>query len=413
MEIIMICKNCGSEINDNERFCTHCGKSVLTDNNKSAKKKNSKRKIIISIAVVCFVLLIIVIVSTSSSGNDSNNSYAENDYQYNTEYGTYTSEPELPTESITERETFYNPIGKEVLQYPSQNDIFTYDVYETYVEITGVSADEIDDNLIIPDKLENLPVRSIGKCAFGAEASMYITSGWTITSVTIPNTVYNIENSAFHKCELLKTVNFGNCLISIGSSAFSSTAITSVNIPDTVTELGSGVFSGCNNLKSVCLGNGVTVIPDDMFASCYNLNQITWGKNVNAIGIGAFSHTGFIKVELPDTIKEIYPSAFAYMENLTEFVFSDSVNMVDSLVLSDCPNLVKVRIGKGITSLPDRLFSNSDNLQEIIIPATVDHINNDVFGGLSKAKPVIYGEKASEAANFASSKGLIFKLIEN
>lgn len=371
------------------------------------KNKKIITIIVVTIVVIVLILTVIaVIANLLSDSNDNDASYIDDNYSIND-----SNENVVGDDYNNTYEDMYNPVGKETLQYPSQNDIFTYDVYETYVEITGVSVEEIDAELIIPDNLENLPVRSIGRYAFGAEDSMYITSGWTITSVVIPNTVYNIEDSAFYKCELLNSVDMSNNLISIGSRAFSSTAITSVKIPNTVTELGSRVFMGCDNLQSVYLGNGITVIPDEMFASCYNLNQITWGENVNAIGISAFSHTGFEKVELPDTIKEIYPSAFAYMENLTEFVFSNSVNMVDSWVLSDCPNLAKVIIGNGITSLPNNLFSNSANIQEIIIPANVDNINNDILGQLSKTKPVIYGEKGSEAARFAAQEGLTFKII--
>ena len=73
-------------------------------------------------------------------------------------------------------------------------------------------------NVVIPEKVTyegvEYPVESIGEKAF------YLSR---LTSVTIPNSVKSIGNSAFYYCD----------------------GLTSVTIPNSVTSIGDHVFNGC------------------------------------------------------------------------------------------------------------------------------------------------------------------------
>lgn len=410
----MKCKKCGYEIDDNQKFCIRCGEPVSADN---TVHKKSKKKIIIPIAVVVAVIVLIVIIAAvSNSDNRNDNSFDNNNQSYN-DYEYQTTAAEISTENSTELQEDYNSIGKEILQYPAQNDILTYDVYETYVEITGSVNDDLTGELVIPEKLDNLPVRSISDRAFGGPGEAFTTPGYSISSLVLPDNLYQISDNAFYKCKNIDSITFGNNIITIGSMAFSYTNITSLEIPDTVVEIGSYAFSECESLKKVVLGKSMTAVPDSMFQGCTNLSNIEWSENINTIERSAFSHTGFTTINLPNTITEIEGEAFSYMDNLEEFVFPDSVTEITGyFVLEHCEKLEKVTIGKGINSIPEYSFSDSPSINELIIPANVTDIHSNIFGEGTfdaYARPTIYGEKGSEAAKFASSKGLEFKLIEN
>lgn len=409
----MKCKKCGNELSNNDSFCMKCGEPVSTDN---TVHKKSKKKIIIPIVAVCTILLIVVIVAISNSGNRNDNSFDNNNQSYD-DYECQTTATEFSTENNTEVQEDYNPIGKETLQYPSQNDIFTYDVYETYVEITGSVKENLTGELVIPETLDNLPVRSISNRAFGGPGEAFTTPGYSISSLVLPDNLYQVSGNAFYKCKNIDSITFGNNIVTIGSMAFSHTNITSLEIPDTVVEIGSYAFSDCESLKNVVLGKSMTAVPDSMFLGCTNLSGIEWGENINTIEDSAFSHTGFTTIHLPNTITEIGAGAFSYMDNLEEFVFPDSVTKITGcFVLEHCEKLEKVTIGKGINFIPEYSFSASPSINELIIPANVTDIDSNIFGEGSfdaYARPTIYGEKGSEAAKFASSKGLEFKLIEN
>lgn len=361
------------------------------------------------------VVLVVMILTISVGCSNSKNSDLQ--YENGTASRIYTNEPESLTEDVTESEDLYNPIGKETLQYPSQNDIFTYNVYETYVEITGSVKEDLAGDLIIPETLDDLPVRSISSRAFGGPGEAFTTPGYSISSLVLPDNLYQISDDAFYKCKNINSITFGSNILTIGSNAFSYTNITSLKIPDTIVEIGSYAFSECENLKNVVLGKSMTSVPEAMFEGCTGLSNIKWGEQINTIEQNAFSHTGFVTMHLPDTVISVGGKAFSYMDNLEEFVFSDSVTEITGyFVLEHCEKLKKVVIGKGITSIPQYTFSNSPEIKELFIPANVLEIDSNIFGEGTFAgysRPTIYGEKGSRAASFASSKGLEFKLIED
>ena len=74
----------------------------------------------------------------------------------------------------------------------------------------------------------------------------------SLTSITIPNSVTSIGNTAFYYCHSLTSVTIGNSVTSIGSGAFGYCAsLTSITIPNSVTSIGKQAFSSCDSLRIV------------------------------------------------------------------------------------------------------------------------------------------------------------------
>jgi len=73
-----------------------------------------------------------------------------------------------------------------------------------------------------------------------------------LSSVTIGNSVTNIEGYAFYECTSLTSVTIGDSVTEIGICAFDGcTSLTSVTIPDSVTAIGGCAFYGCTSLTEV------------------------------------------------------------------------------------------------------------------------------------------------------------------
>jgi hypothetical protein len=51
--------------------------------------------------------------------------------------------------------------------------------------------------------------------------------------------------------------------------------LTSITIPNSVTTIGNSAFSGCSGLTSVTIGNSVTTIGYGVFEFCSNLASVT------------------------------------------------------------------------------------------------------------------------------------------
>jgi hypothetical protein len=103
-------------------------------------------------------------------------------------------------------------------------------------------------NVVIPSKMGQWPVTSIGSSAFEDNE---------LTSVTIPNSVTSIGSSAFEDSELT-SVTIPNSVTYIGSNAFYDNELTSVTIPNSVTSIGGGAFSS-NRITSVVIGANVSL----------------------------------------------------------------------------------------------------------------------------------------------------------
>lgn len=376
------------------------------------KKKNL---IIAGLFVAAALILVIVICVNSKAPETHYNTINPSDVEHTEFPDVEITTPLQTEESTTEIVDEYKKLDYETLQYPSSNDTFTYDVYETYVEITGSVKKDLTGKLVIPETLDNLPVRSISNRAFGGPGEAFTTPGYSISALVLPDNLYRISDSAFYKCKNLKSVTFGKNLMAIGSMAFAHTSINLLVIPDKVIEIGANAFLECKLLASVQLGKMMTEIPESMFNACSSLDKIEWAGNITSIGQSAFRNTAFEKIDIPKTVESIDRWAFADMTNLKKIVLPDSVTEISDYVFEDCENLEKVTIGKGIHKLPAYLFQNCANLKTLIIPKNVGEIDSKIINvGLSGyAKPTIYGEAGTAAARFASSKGLTFKLLEN
>src|SRR5437762_2403510 len=95
----------------------------------------------------------------------------------------------------------------------------------------------------IPNSINGLSVVSIGYSAFAHSS---------LTSVTIPNSVTSIGNSAFATCRSLTNVTIPASVTSIGYEAFyGCTGLTNVTIPNSVTSIGTAAFSSCTSLTAI------------------------------------------------------------------------------------------------------------------------------------------------------------------
>ena len=75
-------------------------------------------------------------------------------------------------------------------------------------------------------------------------------------------------------CNMLKRVEVGSSVTSIGSHAFYNCySLSSVVIPDSVTSIGSNTFYYCYSLSSVVIPDSVTSIGVSAFGYCYGIKE--------------------------------------------------------------------------------------------------------------------------------------------
>ena len=209
-------------------------------------------------------------------------------------------------------------------------------------------------------------------------------------SVTIPNTVTNIEGYAFWNCTGLTSVTIPNSVTTIGEYAFQSCrGLTSVTIPNSVNSIGNSAFRGCSGLTSITIPNQVTSIGQYSFGWCTGLTSVTILNSVTTIEDYAFSYCF--------NIKTVY--------NLSELTITKG-SFSNGGVASDANRVVVPSTsGSGantIFQIPD-IFSFvdvEDNVETHIPRATIPNIDNLIYNdGGWKAKNIALtdGQDAFEA----------------
>lgn len=172
------------------------------------------------------------------------------------------------------------------------NDEYRYDVYEDHVKITKYIGFKTD--VTVPEQIDGLPVRIIGYKAFfrnycfaAQDAAHHTEIG--IETLTLPDSVYYIEDYALAGLEEAVTINFGTGLISIGNDALQNCfLLRNLNFSgDNLRYIGAWAFSACRSLENVSLPEGVASIGEAAFICCRSLKHINISDNAET-GDGAF-----------------------------------------------------------------------------------------------------------------------------
>ena len=193
-----------------------------------------------------------------------------------------------------------------------------------------------------------------------------------LSSVTIPNTVTAIGDSAFQECRNLASVTIPNSVTSIGQYAFCNCfALASVTIPNSVTSIGQNAFCNCFALTSVTIPASVTSMGDGAFWGCSSLKSVTVSEGVPAIGQYVFERcTALTTVALPNSITRLSNGAFRGCTSLVTFRVPNNVTSIGSDVFTNCTALKSIQIPKSVTSVSVYSFEGCTALTEVYYSGT-------------------------------------------
>ena len=315
---------------------------------------------------------------------------------------TYSSvvvtKPTLDSQGYTTYtcECGYSYVGAYVAKLiPSEGLEFTLNDDGKSYSLTGIGTCT-DDDIIIPSKYEGLPVTSIGYSA------IYGSYG-QLSSVVIPDSVINIDNSAFNvyyidniyigsgvenisgwafeNCYDIYSITVnennptyyssGNCIIERATNALVVGSAESI-IPENVTKICSGAFAFRYELDSIVIPASVIEIEDDAFCECIYLDSVTFAEN--------------------SKLKTI--SGFNYCRSMSAIEIPANVTTIGEYAFYNCTSLSTIEIPANVTTIGTDTFSNCTSLSTIEIPANVTTIGYGAFQGCKSLETVIFEQSS-------------------
>ena len=316
----------------------------------------------------------------------------------------------------------------------------------------GIKDGKYLDKIVIPKEYNGKKVVAIAKKGFvGCENAV---------TISLPNTIQVIDESAFQNCYKLEAIELPSGVTTIGKQAFKGCkALKSIVVTDSVTSIGDFAFSNCRALSSVAISNSVTSLGKNAFEGCIALNSITIPSSVTSIGEGIFSGctaltsitvdensqsyksidgnlytkdgAGFIQYALgkkefefvaPETVTSVGAYAFAGSTALTKITLPGAVTKVGDKAFDSCPienatvpvcaikeisqdNLKIIEINGG-DAIPKNAFRNSQFLKRVTI-SNVKEIGDSAFYNCVSLKEVSISEGLEMIDEYAF-KGCVY-----
>ena len=174
----------------------------------------------------------------------------------------------------------------------------------------------------------------------------------------------------------------GKTVTVIGEYAFNGyDFIKSVTLPDTLKEIQTCAFEACTSLKSIAFPDSLEKIGELAFFNCMALSTIESTPYLYDIGYQAFHNTswmmraekGFLYVgrvlyryigltelnaviDVPDYTAAIAPGAFEGQYNISEIRLPVGLRTIGTFAFVNCYRLIDVRIPPSVTSIGDYIF---------------------------------------------------------
>lgn len=294
------------------------------------------------------------------------------------------------------------PAYAEELTYTkvTENGVI-YNVQPDCAVVAGYEED-LPGNVVIPEKVNGVPVSSIGSSAF-----MYCHQ---IESITLPDSVIEINSNAFDYCQKLSSVNIPASVTSIGYNAFAECrSLKAVKIPASVNQIGSRVFSGCTSLESISVDSAnQNYLSEDGVLFDHN-------KTILMAYPAKKSDTAYT---IPDSVTTISDCAFYGNHDLVSITIPDGLHDIGAAAFEECYRLDRITLPLSVSYIGLQAFAYCVDLEELTIlndscyisddPYTIINNEHSEFGWIRTV--TIRGYEGSTAQEYAEKYACNFEI---
>ena len=302
-------------------------------------------------------------------------------------------------------------IGNRAFMHTNVEDIILPSGIEEISEAVFEDCKRLK-HIAASDKLKRIGERAFMNCQ-------------ELTDISIPSTLHDIASGAFYGCKRLANENgliiingilmsyyYEDCwfysfnnysqfgkerVIKIPEGVwrindwafYGNDKIVKVVLPDTLTSIGELAFYDCRNLKDISISTNVTDLSINAFIKCRKLADTDGFLITNNTLIGYYGHSA--RVEIPEGVKIIGSSIidFSSCDLIEEIIIPESVNIINENAFSHLRNLKKVIMPKTMDRLGKEVFRDCERLESITIPEGIEILPREAFNRCTKLEELV------------------------
>lgn len=226
------------------------------------------------------------------------------------------------------------------------------------------------EELVILAEIESLRPETFASCN-------------TLRTVHLPNTLKDIGNACFNKCENLESINFPDEITHLPPEMFADCKkLKYVHLPQSLVSIKTdpwamGFFAYCLGLEKVVLPPSLTDIQKGIFNGCTSLKEVTIPKGVTEIGSYAFNNCKNLQpLILPKDLQKIGDSAFA---NCYKMLNEDGYIIMNNMIFTYDGIETEIKIPDGVTHIYDFAFSGKEKITKVHLPKSIKFIGRSAF----------------------------------
>ena len=214
---------------------------------------------------------------------------------------------------------------------------------------------------------------------FRSAALRDLSIGSSLSSIEFLNTNYNIQSIYVDPENQYYSSKDKMLLSKDGRELLYAIDTLSVTVPDGVEVIRRHAFNGRSSVKNVVLADTVSQMDPGIFYYCTNLENVNLGTQLTVIPDDSFFECNKLSsVVIPDTVISIGMRAF-YETNLTSVSLPSSVLSVDTYAFERCSSLVSMSAYGLDTNFRQSVFNQCNNLQSVFISSNLEYSGNSIF----------------------------------
>lgn len=155
--------------------------------------------------------------------------------------------------------------------------------------------------------------------------------------------------------------------------------ITSIIIPESFTTISPNLFSGYDKLSSVTLPDSVTTIENYAFYGCTALTEIDLRSVEQIDGYAFYNCDGLTSIDIPSSVRIIGNYVFTNSNNLSEIILNNGLESIGADSFKGCDLLTAIEIPGSVDSIGEQAFYDLTNLATITLNEGLKTIGEQAF----------------------------------